>query len=90
MVGIAVFIGRAANVVLDAPQSVEGCLLVEVVDYEHLAAIYLHAVPSESVDDQESLVRVNLDPLLELGARPEDLLVRWSFIEKILVISSII
>ena len=80
MIGIAVFLGLIANVILDAPHFVKGRLLVVGVDYEHLAAIDLHAVPSESVYDQERLVRVRLDPLRESGPGLEDFLVRWSVI----------
>ena len=80
LIRIAVVLGRSSNVVLDAPHLVECCLLVKVADQEHLTPIDLHAVPSESVDDEEGLVRVSSDSLGELGSCLEDFLVSWSVI----------
>ena len=90
LIGIVVVLGRISDVVLHAPHPVEGCFLVEIVDKEDLATIDLHAVPSESVYDEERLVRVSLNPLRELCSRLEDFLVSWGVIEEILVIFAII
>ena len=82
--------GQSTNVVFDAPHFVEGSLLVEVVDYQHLTSIDLHAVPGDSVHDQEGLVRARLDPLGEFDSDLEDSFVSWGVQEKVFVISAII
>ena len=57
---------HSTNVCLDIPPFIVSVPFVELIDYENLLAINLHAVSSACVEDEELSVRIGLSALLEV------------------------